>query len=62
VRQKLHDAVVAAAQAPEVRKRITGDAAVPRTTTPEEFDAIIRADYDKWGGVIRKLGLEASLK
>src|SRR5690606_24961138 len=58
VRAKLHEAVVAAASQPEVQKRIVSDAAVPRTTTPEEFDAIIAADYAKWGGVIRKLGLK----
>jgi tripartite-type tricarboxylate transporter receptor subunit TctC len=62
VRQKLLEAVTAAASAPEVRKRIADDAAVPRTTTPEEFDAIIRTDYDKWGAVIHKLGLTGSAK
>ncbi|TFZ02607.1 tripartite tricarboxylate transporter substrate binding protein [Ramlibacter henchirensis] len=62
VRQKLHEAVTAAVNSPEVRQRISNDAAVPRTTTPEEFDAIIRTDYEKWGGVIRKLGLAGSVK
>jgi tripartite-type tricarboxylate transporter receptor subunit TctC len=60
VRQKLHDAVAAAVNSTEVRQRISADAAVPRSTTPEEFDAIIGADYEKWGGVIRKLGLVGS--
>ena len=55
---RLHEAVVAAANAPEVRQRIVDDAALPRTTTPEEFDAIIRRDHATWGGVIRKLGLK----
>jgi len=62
VRSKLLEAVTSAANAPEVRKRIADDAAVPRTTTPEEFDAVIRTDYDKWGAVIRKLGLVGSVK
>ena len=62
VRQKLHEAVVAAVNTPEVRQRITTDAAVPRSSSPEEFDALIRTDYDKWGGVIRKLGLVGSVK
>jgi tripartite-type tricarboxylate transporter receptor subunit TctC len=62
VRARLVQAVTAAASAPEVRQRISDDAAVPRTSTPEEFDAVIRADYDKWGGVIRKLGLAGSVK
>lgn len=61
-RQKLNEAVVAAVNSPEVRQRITADAAVPRSSTPEEFDALIAADHDKWGGVIRKLGLAGSVK
>jgi tripartite-type tricarboxylate transporter receptor subunit TctC len=47
---------------PEIRQRISSDAAVPRASTPDEFDAIIRTDYEKWGGVIRKLGLVGSVK
>jgi tripartite-type tricarboxylate transporter receptor subunit TctC len=62
VRARLHDAIVKAASAPEVQARIVADAAVPRTTTPEEFDAVIRADSDKWGKVIDKLGLTGSVK
>ena len=58
VLEKLHAAVVAAASAPEVRARIVADAAVPHTTTPAQFDAIIQADYEKWGAVVRKLGLK----
>lgn len=57
VLDKLHDAVVAAASAPEVRSRIVADAAVPHTTTPAQFAAIIEADFEKWGSVIRKLNL-----
>jgi len=62
VRSKLHDAAVKAASAPEVQARIVADAAVPRTSTPDEVDATIRTDYGKWGGVISKLGLEHSVK
>lgn len=58
VLKKLHGAVVAAAEAPEVKQRIAEGAALPRTTTPQEFDAIITSDYEKWGAVVRKLGLQ----
>ena len=58
VLDRLHGAVVAAASAEDVRQRVIADAAVPRTTTPAEFDAIIQADYERWGGVIKKLGLK----
>ncbi len=56
--EKLHAAIVAAASAPEVRQRIIADAAVPHTSTPAEFDAIIAADYERWGRVVRRLGLK----
>ena len=26
------------------------------TSTPAEFDALIKRDYDVWGGLIKKLG------
>jgi tripartite-type tricarboxylate transporter receptor subunit TctC len=55
---KLLDAVTAAGNSPEVRQRIIDDAGVPRTTTPAEFDTVIRDDYNKWGAVIQKLGLK----
>ena len=56
--EKLHAAIVAAAGAPEVRQRIVADAAVPHTSTPAEFDAIIAADYERWGRLVRKLVLK----
>ena len=27
--------------------------------TPEEFDALIRRDYDHWGALIRSVGVKA---
>jgi tripartite-type tricarboxylate transporter receptor subunit TctC len=55
---KLHDAIVAADNAPDVQERIVKDAAVPRTSTPAEFDAVIAADYARWGEVVKKLNLK----
>lgn len=54
----LRKAVVAAAADPQVQEKIVSSAAVPRTTTPEEFDRVIQADSDKWRNVIRRLGLK----
>ena len=31
----------------------------PRDESPEEFAALIRADYEKWGPVIKAAGIEA---
>jgi tripartite-type tricarboxylate transporter receptor subunit TctC len=31
---------------------------VPASDTPEEFAALIKADYEKWGQVIREAGIK----
>ena len=54
---RLHDAVVRAVQDPKIRERIVADAGEPVGNTPDEFAAILRADYRKWGEVIRKAGI-----
>lgn len=38
---------------PEVRERVTGRGSVPKASTPEEFDAFVRAEVAKVGKVIR---------
>lgn len=54
---RLHAAVVQTVQDPKIRERIIGDAGEPVGNTPEEFTAILHADYKKWGDVIRKAGI-----
>ena len=54
---KLHAGTVRAVQDPLVRQRIVSDGGEPVGNTPEEFAAIIRADFRKWGDVIRKAGI-----
>jgi tripartite-type tricarboxylate transporter receptor subunit TctC len=54
---KLHDAIVAANNDPQVRAAVVKGAAIPRSSTPEEFDAVIRSDSAIWGEVIRKLNI-----
>lgn len=56
---KLHAVTVEAASAPEVRERIENYAAIPRTSTPEEFRNVIESDLNTWGGVIKTLGIAA---
>jgi tripartite-type tricarboxylate transporter receptor subunit TctC len=55
---KLHDAIVTANGDPEIRRKVVEGAAVPRTSTPEEFDAMIKADSALWGEVVSKLSLK----
>src|SRR5882757_3546756 len=40
---------VAALKAPAVRDRLNTLGATPIGSSPKEFDAVIRADYEKWG-------------
>jgi tripartite-type tricarboxylate transporter receptor subunit TctC len=53
---KLHKAVVDAVRSEEVSSRMVADATIPMVNTPAEFDALIKRDYEVWGGLIRKLG------
>ncbi|MGH8700126.1 MAG: Bug family tripartite tricarboxylate transporter substrate binding protein [Burkholderiales bacterium] len=55
---RLHDAVARAVQDPKIRERIVADAGEPVGNTPDELAAILRADFRKWGEVIRKAGIK----
>ncbi len=53
---KLQKAIVAAVRSEEVSSRMIADATVPMTSTPAEFDALIKRDDAVWGNLIRKIG------
>lgn len=53
---KLQRAIVAAVASEEFQKRVIGDAIVPVSNTPAEFDALIQRDSKVWGEVIQRLG------
>ena len=44
---------------PAVRTRLTEIGAEPMSATPEQFAAMVRADVDKWGRLIKALGITA---
>lgn len=44
---------------PEVRERFSGLGADPTPGTPEKFGAVMAADAEKWGRVIRQSGVRA---
>jgi tripartite-type tricarboxylate transporter receptor subunit TctC len=54
---RLNSAVVHAVQDATIRERIASDGGEPVGNKPEEFVAILRADFRKWGEVIRKAGI-----
>ena len=44
---------------PEVKNRlVTSGAGEPFITTPEQFSALLRADYENYGKVIKGIGLK----
>ena len=52
---KLHGEIVKLAATAEYRTPLERQALEPTTTTPEQFATFLRAEYDKWGKVIRTL-------
>ena len=54
---RLHAEIVAIAARPDYREPLERQALEPTTTTPEQFAVFLRAEYDKWGKVIKALKL-----
>jgi tripartite-type tricarboxylate transporter receptor subunit TctC len=50
---------LAALKAPAVKERLNTLGALPIGSSPKEFDAVIRADYEKWGPIIKAAGMKA---
>ena len=56
---KLNADFVRALNAPDLRERMKAIGQTPAPSTPEEFQAQIRADYERWGKVVRQSGAKA---
>jgi tripartite-type tricarboxylate transporter receptor subunit TctC len=54
---KLNAAVVAAVAQPEVRKLLEEKMVEPRSSAPEELEALIQREMAQWGAVIRKANI-----
>jgi tripartite-type tricarboxylate transporter receptor subunit TctC len=55
---KLNNAVNAALADPDVRGKIVKSGAVPVGGTPQALATFMRAEYDKWGRVVREHGIK----
>jgi tripartite-type tricarboxylate transporter receptor subunit TctC len=55
---KLYAEIMAALKSPDVQKRIIGLAGEPGTMTSAEFAELNRADYDRYGKLIRDAGVK----
>jgi len=54
---RLNREIVQAVASPDVQKHFADHGVLPMTNTPEQHTAFIRQEMEKWGGVIRTLGL-----
>jgi tripartite-type tricarboxylate transporter receptor subunit TctC len=59
VRTKLSHDFVAALNTDVVKERLSKLGALPIGSSPQQFDARIRADYEKWGPIIQAAGMKA---
>ena len=58
--QKLHDAWAKGAKTAEAQAAFDNISGHLRVTTPQEFDAFIKAENNRWGALIRKLDIKAN--
>lgn len=56
--KRLNGEIGRAIQAPEVRERLASLGAELGTSTPEEYEALLRAEISKWGKVIKDAGIK----
>lgn len=54
---KLHRAVVAAVNSPEVQKRLADMHVQAQSSTPEQLGNLLQSDIKRWGEVIQKAGI-----
>lgn len=55
---RINATIVKALNAPDVLRRIASLGQYPQPTTPAEFGQIIKADYERWGKVVREAGIK----
>jgi tripartite-type tricarboxylate transporter receptor subunit TctC len=53
---QLNAAIVRALTAPDVVQRLSAAGQTPAPSTPQEFTTQIRADYDRWGKIVKASG------
>lgn len=56
---KLHKAILDAMQSPDVRTRFGNLSLDITTTTPQEFEAHLKSELERWGKVVKAAGIKA---
>jgi len=54
---RLSHAVSAAVKSPEVVERMAGIGMEPAGTTPEQYEQLLREEYERFGSLIRRIGM-----
>lgn len=54
---RLNDQINAALRAPEIAERLAAEGARPDPRPPEAWRALIAAEQERWGGLVRRIGL-----
>lgn len=57
--ERLNKEVIKVLEIPEVRASFFNQGMLPQTSTPEAFRAYLKSEIDKWGNLIRKIGISA---
>ena len=57
--RRLNADVIKVLQLPEMAKRMAEFGLTPVGNSPEEFEAIIRSEIDRWGKVVKAAGIKA---
>jgi tripartite-type tricarboxylate transporter receptor subunit TctC len=58
--ERLHDEIVRALHMPDVKQLLLTQGLEVRTSTPQEFGAYMKSEYEKWATVIRNAGIVAN--
>lgn len=56
---KLNEVVVQALDKPSVRESLTAAGVDPKSSSPEDFAALIAAEYERWTALIKENGIKA---
>jgi tripartite-type tricarboxylate transporter receptor subunit TctC len=58
--QKLNAAMEDALKDPALVHRLEGEGLTPRFTTPAQYTEMVRSDTERWGALVRSLGIKAN--
>jgi tripartite-type tricarboxylate transporter receptor subunit TctC len=55
---RLHTAIVAAVELPEIRERLASQGVDPQHNTPDAFSKLLATEVERWAKVIQRAGIK----